>query len=187
MKSTNILPAAGTILISEPSLKDFYFARSVVLIAEHNEEGSFGIILNKPVDINFNDIVKDFPPYDGKVFLGGPVSTKNLFYIHTKGDLIENSQALGKDLFWGGNIEDVKMLLDSKILDSNSIRFFVGYAGWSENQLNDELKTDSWIVANADHKQLISYQPDMMWAKVLQDLGGDYAMWANFPIDPALN
>jgi len=187
MKSTNILPARGTILISEPSLQDFYFARSVVLLAEHNEEGSFGIILNKPVDIKFNDIVMDFPDYAGKVYLGGPVSTKNLFYIHTKGELIGNSQRLGKDLFWGGNIEDVKMLLDSKILDSNTIRFFVGYSGWTANQLNDELKIESWLVAKANYKKLISYNPKEMWKNALKDLGSDYGLWANFPIDPGLN
>ena len=187
MKSTNILPATGKVLISEPSLQDFYFARSVILLAEHNEEGSFGIILNKPVDIKFNDIVKDFPHYDGKIFLGGPVSTKNLFFIHTKGDLIEHSQALGQDLYWGGNIEDVKILLDSKLLNENSIRFFVGYAGWSENQLNEELKTDSWLVSKADTKKLISYEPKQMWTNAIKDLGSDYALWANFPMDPGLN
>ncbi|MBN2237590.1 MAG: YqgE/AlgH family protein, partial [Bacteroidales bacterium] len=94
MKATQIQPSVGSILISEPSLKDFYFERSVVLLADHNEEGSFGLILNKPVNLKFNEIVKDFPYYNGNVFLGGPVSTKNLFYIHTKGDLIENSQKI---------------------------------------------------------------------------------------------
>ena len=187
MKSTNILPEKGNILISEPSLQDFYFARSVVLLAEHNEEGSFGVILNKQVDIKFNEIVKDFPHYDGKVFLGGPVSTNNLFFIHTKGDLIENSQDLGEGLFWGGNIEDVKILLDSKLLDSKSIRFFVGYSGWSANQLDEELKTDSWLVSKVNHNKLISYKVENMWANVLKDLGGDYALWANFPLDPSFN
>lgn len=187
MKSTNIIPAIGKILISEPSLHDFYFARSVVLLAEHDDDGSFGIILNKPVDIKFNEIVKDFPHFDGKVFLGGPVSTSNLFFIHTKGDLIENSRPIGKDLFWGGNIEDVKILLDSKILNPQTIRFFVGYSGWSANQLNEELKVDSWLVAKADIEKLISYKPEEMWRKSLKDLGSDYALWANFPADPALN
>lgn len=187
MKSTNIIPERGKILISEPGLQDFYFARSVVLLAEHNEEGSFGIILNKPVDIKFNDIVLDFPQFDGKVYLGGPVSTKNLFYLHTKGDLIENSQPIGKDLFWGGNIEDVKILLDSKVLTSESIRFFVGYAGWTANQLNDELKIESWLVANPNYNKLISYNPKEMWKNALIDLGSEYALWANFPIDPGLN
>ncbi len=187
MKSTNILPTSGKILISEPGLRDFYFARSVVLLAEHNDEGSFGIILNKPVDIKFNKIVKDFPYYNGKIFLGGPVSTKNLFFIHTKGDLIENSMPLGKNLFWGGNIEDVKILLDSKILDSQSIRFFVGYSGWTANQLNEELKIESWLVAKANPKKLIACKPEEMWANSLKDLGSEYALWANYPIDPALN
>lgn len=187
MKSTNILPEAGNILISEPSLQDFYFERSVVLLAEHNAEGSFGLVLNKPVDIKFNDIVKDFPPFDGKIFLGGPVSTKNLFFVHTKGDLIEHSQSLGQNLFWGGNIEDVKILLDSKLLNEDSIRFFVGYAGWSENQLNEELKTDSWLVSKTDLNKLFASNPTKMWANAIKDLGSEYALWANFPKDPGLN
>ena len=187
MKATNIIPASGTILISEPSMHDFYFARSVVLLAEHNTEGSFGIILNKPVNLKFNEIIKDFPEFNGPLYLGGPVSTKNLFFIHSKGDLIEHSQPLGEDMYWGGNIEDVKMLLDSKILDSNSIRFFVGYSGWSDEQLNNELKTDSWIVANPNLKAYLKTKPEAMWKKALKELCGEYAVWANDPVDPGLN
>ena len=111
----------------------------------------------------------------------------NLFFIHSKGDLIEHSQPLGEDMYWGGNIEDVKMLLDSKILDSNSIRFFVGYSGWSDEQLNNELKTDSWIVAKPNLKAYLKTKPEAMWKKALKELGGEYAVWANYPVDPGLN
>ncbi len=187
MKPTSILPASGNILISEPSLQDFYFARAIVLLMEYNEEGSFGVILNKPVDIRFNEIVKDFPDYDGKVFLGGPVSTKNLFYIHTKGDLIEGSQSLGNNLYWGGKIEDVKILMDSKILNSKSIRFFLGYSGWGAKQLDEELKVDSWLVSKINTLELLKTSPKEMWTYFLKELGKDYALWANFPIDPGLN
>ncbi|RLD38593.1 MAG: YqgE/AlgH family protein, partial [Bacteroidetes bacterium] len=68
-----------------------------------------------------------------------------------------------------------------------SIRFFVGYSGWSANQLDEELKTDSWLVSKVNHNKLISYKVENMWANVLKDLGGDYALWANFPLDPSFN
>jgi len=90
-------------------------------------------------------------------------------------------------LFWGGNIEDVKMLLDTKVLGPESIRFFIGYSGWSAQQLDDELKVDSWLVAKPDVKELITFKPEDMWKKALKGLGGEYAVWANFPLDPGLN
>lgn len=187
MKPTNIKPEACKILISEPSLHDFYFYKSVVLLAEHNREGSFGLVLNKPIDLKLNEIIEDFPYYDGKIYLGGPVSPKNLFYLHTKGELIENSLPLAEDLFWGGNIEDVKMLLDSQVLNSKSIRFFIGYAGWSANQLEEEIAQQAWLVSQTNLKNIIFEESQAMWKKVLKELGDDYALWSNFPVDLSLN
>ncbi len=111
IKTNDIRPSKGKILISEPLLSDNYFKRSVVLLAEHNEEGSFGIILNKPMDNKFNEILKDFPDFGGPLYLGGPVSNSSLFFIHTLGDVIENSQEIMDGLYWGGDIESVKELI----------------------------------------------------------------------------
>ncbi|MCD4737049.1 MAG: YqgE/AlgH family protein, partial [Bacteroidales bacterium] len=85
IKTNDTEPTKGKILISEPFLTDYYFKRSVVLLAEHNEDGSFGLILNKPVNLEFNDILKNFPTFHGQMFLGGPVKTDSLFFIHTLG------------------------------------------------------------------------------------------------------
>ncbi|NOR87266.1 MAG: YqgE/AlgH family protein [Bacteroidales bacterium] len=187
MKPTNIKPNAGSILISEPSLKDMYFNRAVVLIADHNSDGSFGIILNKPLDVQLNDIVKGFPEFDARVYLGGPVSTKNLFFLHKKGDLIRNSTLIKEDLFWGGEIDDVKSLIDLGVLQKEDIRFYIGYSGWTENQLDEELKEFSWLVDNPEIQELISVPTSEMWKKSVSRLGKDYELWANFPNDPSLN
>jgi putative AlgH/UPF0301 family transcriptional regulator len=88
IKGNNVKPAPGKILISEPFLYDHYFKRSVVLLADHNKEGSFGVIINKPMAVDFNEVVKDFPGFVDDLYLGGPVSTNNLFYVHTLGDQI---------------------------------------------------------------------------------------------------
>ncbi len=187
MKPTNIKPLAGSILISEPALKDKYFNRAVVLLADHNEEGTFGIILNKPLDVNFNDIVKDFPNFDARIYLGGPVNTKNLFFLHRKGGLIRNSQEIKEGLYWGGDIEDVKNLIDLGVIQPKDIRFYIGYSGWTENQLNEELEEFSWLVDNPNIQDLINTPTPNMWKDSVKNLGKDYELWANFPQDPSLN
>ena len=187
MKPTNIKPDAGSILISEPSLKDRFFNRAVVLLADHNKDGSFGIILNKPLETKFNDIVKGFPFFDSQVFLGGPVNTENLFFLHRKGDLIKNSQEIKEGLYWGGNIDDVKDLIDSNLLKPKDIRFYIGYSGWTENQLDEELKETSWLVDNPNIQDLINTISSKMWSNSVRNLGKEYEIWANFPDNPSMN
>lgn len=187
MKPTNIKPHAGSILISEPSLKDRFFNRAVVLLADHSTEGSFGIILNKPLDTKFNDIVKDFPNFDSRLFLGGPVNTENLFFLHRKGNLIQNSIEIKEGLYWGGDIEDVKRLIESKLLNTKDIRFYIGYSGWSENQLEEELKETSWLVDDPNIQNLINISSSEMWRNSVMNLGKEYEIWANFPEDPSMN
>lgn len=187
IKTNDMRPSKGKILISEPLLSDNYFKRSVVLLAEHNEEGSFGIILNKPIDNKFNEIVPDFPEFSGSLFLGGPVSNSSLFFIHTLGDKIDNSQEIMKGLYWGGDIESVRELMMLKQIDHNQIRFCVGYSGWGSNQLEDELKKNSWLVAGLPVETLMNKSPDDLWEFALQKLDREYSYWSNFPTDPGMN
>ncbi len=187
IKTNNIKPTRGKILISEPFLVDYYFKRSVVLLAEHNEEGSFGLIINKPVDLRLSDIVKDFPSFDTPVYLGGPVKTDSLYFIHTMGNEIENSMEISEGLFWGGDIEIVKELITIGRIDPKEIKFFVGYSGWVSKQLESELARNSWLVANIKAKDVMEANPDKMWKKTVKNLGSDYAYWTNFPSDPSLN
>ena len=127
IKTNDIKPAKGKILISEPFLIDYYFKRSVVLLAEHNEEGTFGLIINKPVDIALSDVLHDFPEFDSPVYLGGPVKTDSLYFIHTLGDRLENSLEITEGLYWGGDIEVVKEMITLGKITAKEIKFFVGY------------------------------------------------------------
>lgn len=182
-----IRPRAGSLLISEPHLDDFFFGRSVVLLADHGEEGSFGIILNKTVKVRFNDIVKDFPEFDAPLFLGGPVKTDTLFFIHTLGEEIRDSAPIMKGLYWGGRLEDVQEQILSGRLSPEQIRFFVGYAGWSPNQLDSELEQHSWIVKDASLHDVIHLNTETMWQHYIRGMGKDYAIWSNYPANPILN
>lgn len=187
IKTNNIEPSRGKILISEPFLSDYYFKRSVVLLAEHNEDGTFGLILNKPVSIPFNDAIKGFPPFNAKVFLGGPVKTDSLFFIHTLGDLIGESVEIMPGLFWGGDIETVKELIAINKVSPIDIKFFAGYSGWVSKQLEGELERNSWVVSMIKPEQIMLSDPDSLWSNSLKWLGGDYSYWTSFPQEPAMN
>ena len=180
-------PACGRFLISDPSLQDFYFRKSVVILAEHNEEGSFGLIVNKPVSVQLSEVVRDFPPFDSKVYLGGPVKTDSLFYIHTCGDLIKESMKILDGLYWGGDIDQIRDLILKGTLTPGQIRFYIGYSGWSPKQLDQELEMKSWVISQARAKQVITNKPDKLWSDLLHSMGGEYMLWANFPADVTMN
>jgi putative transcriptional regulator len=187
IKTNNLKPTKGKILISEPFLLDYYFKRSVVLLAEHNEEGTFGLILNKPVEMKIPDIIEGFPDFDAPIYLGGPVKTDNLYFIHTMGDFIENSMEIIPGVYWGGEIEIVKELILLGKIAPSEIKFFVGYAGWVTKQLEGELKKNSWLVSDIKAKDVMLLQTEELWNATVGNMGSDYSYWNNFPSDPVLN
>jgi len=187
IKSNNLKPVKGRVLISEPFMGDYYFGRSVILIAEHNEEGSFGVIVNKRIATGLNKVLKGFPDFNAPVFLGGPVETNNLFYIHTLGDQIEGAVEILDGLYWGGDIEALKELILIKKAEPRDIRFFVGYSGWSPNQLDEELKKNSWVVSNISKDFLIKTDAEKLWDNLLLKMGSHYKYWTKLPVDPSMN
>lgn len=187
IKTNNVKPGPGKILISEPFLFDYYFKRSVVLLAEHNKDGSFGVIINKPMAVSFNEVVKDFPDYDARVFLGGPVKTDSLFYIHTLGEMIDESMPVLEGLYWGGDLERVRELILLGQINDQNFRFFIGYSGWMPRQLENELKRDSWLVSELNSDQVMQADTESLWQSSLLDLGEKYKHWLNFPSEPTLN
>ncbi len=186
MEKPRTKPKQGSILISEPSLRDFYFRQSVILLAEHNEDGSFGVIINKPIEARLKDIIKGFTGYNLPVYLGGPVKTDSIFFIHTRDD-IDQSLPIMQGLYWGGDLDSIRDMLKSKVMSPDEIRFFVGYSGWSPNQLDRELKEKSWVLSQTSVKEIINDHPETLWSNYLKNMGQDYAIWANFPADPTFN
>jgi putative transcriptional regulator len=182
-----LLPQKGRILISEPFLMDNYFKRSIVLITEHSDEGTVGFVMNKPVNMKVNEIMTDFPAIDAIVSLGGPVQTNTLHYIHTMGDIIPNSIKVIENIYWGGEFDVIKRLLESGSLNNDNIRFFLGYSGWQSNQLENELSDNAWVVADISPEEIMTPMNKVFWNKTLNRLGKKYQMWANFPENPQSN
>jgi len=181
------IPEKGRVLISEPFLQDIYFKRSIVLLTEHNEEGTVGFVLNKPINLKINEVLNDFPKIEVPVSLGGPVNTNTIHYIHSLGDIIPGSVKILPDLYWGGDFDAVKQLLESEKLDQKRIRFFLGYSGWSASQLENELSENSWIVTDLPQKDILTPPMRSFWKKVLNSMGNKYSLWPNFPENPQFN
>ena len=177
----------GAILLAEPFLQGNYFSRSVVLLADYSEEGAFGVIINKPMEVKVNEVLVDYPELNFPIYLGGPVQKDNIFFIHTLGDIIPDSVEIMDNLYWGGDFEMVKQLIKSNSLNNNNIRFFIGYSGWATNQLDDELKINSWVISRSNTKEIMSNESGKLWKTLVKKLGTDYQDWVNYPINPILN
>jgi len=182
----DIEPSKGRLLISAPFLNDI-FKRSVILLTEHNDEGSVGFILNKTTDFKLHEIINDFPIFDAPVYLGGPVQQNSLNFIHKASELLEGGFEITDGIYWGGNFEALKLLIESNSLNPDDFKFFLGYAGWSPGQLNDEIKTDTWYLNDSTAENIFSKEPKNLWSKVLRTMGKDYSLIATFPEDPSVN
>lgn len=180
-------PVAGRLLIAEPFLHDDYFRRAVILIAEHNEKGTVGFILNKPLDILVTEAIPDFPEFDKFSFFGGPVQRDQLYFIHTLGDKIDGSFPIGNGLYWLGDFDQVKEMIERKEITGEEIRFFIGYAGWEPGQLDKELKEKSWFVSEADNQLIFNVDASVLWTEAVKKMGNAFAPMANFPEDPSMN
>ena len=178
----------GCLLIAEPSIiGDLSFNRSVILLADHNDEGSVGFILNKPLKYKLRDLIPDIDS-GLKIYNGGPVEQDNLYFIHNVPELIPNSIEISNGIFWGGDFEVTKELINNREIKKKNIRFFLGYSGWETNQLAEELDDNSWIIVENDlqHK-IISKNSQNFWKEKLNEIGGEYIYFSNSPENPTLN
>lgn len=180
-------PQKGKVLITEPFVDDDYFGRSVILLCEHNDDGSFGLVLNKYVDVSISELT-DFPEIDTKISIGGPVGNKHLYFIHTLGEEIEDSVHVVDNIYMGGNFEAIIEKAKLGLLKDNQIRFFLGYAGWTTNQLEGELKQNSWLVADIiNSEDIMDVNNGSIWKDYMNSQGGKYKAFAHFPKRPDLN
>lgn len=176
----------GRLLISQPSLLDPLFKRTVIYLVEHDENGSMGFVINRQLNINTSDLIGDFPDIPLNISVGGPVSADLISYIHTLGDIIPNSFDLGNGLYMNGDIEAVKGLAQTGRLTRSNFRLFIGYAGWGPGQLEKELEQSSWVVAGFDPFQVVKGTYDS-WYFAVQQLGKRFKAWTLYPENPALN
>ncbi|MFQ7707172.1 MAG: YqgE/AlgH family protein [Bacteroides thetaiotaomicron] len=187
IQSNNVLPSRGKILISEPFLRDATFGRSVVLLIDHTEEGSMGLIINKQLPIFVNDIIKEFKYIENiPLYKGGPIATDTLFYLHTLAD-IPGAIPISKGLYLNGDFDEIKKYILQRNKVDRYIRFFLGYSGWESEQLSTELKENTWLVSKEENAYLMNGDTKDMWKQALEKLGSKYETWSRFPQVPTFN
>ena len=187
IQSNNVLPSRGKILISEPFLRDATFGRSVVLLIDHTEEGSMGLIINKQLPIFVNDIIKEFKYIENiPLYKGGPIATDTLFYLHTLAD-IPGAIPISKGLYLNGDFDEIKKYILQGNKVDRYIRFFLGYSGWESEQLSTELKENTWLVSKEENAYLMNGDTKDMWKQALEKLGSKYETWSRFPQVPTFN
>lgn len=184
---TALKPTKGSLLLAEPFMMDPNFKRTVIFITEHNEDGTVGFVLNRESPLLLSDAVEGFEGFDVPLYLGGPVQTDTLHYLHTYGDKLEGSIEIADGVYWSGNFEGLKAMVQQGEIDPKEIRFFLGYSGWSPGQLDDEMKESSWITHEGKGLHVFNTDPEELWKQVLEEKGGDFAMMVNFPENPILN
>jgi putative transcriptional regulator len=180
---------AGKLLVAEPFMMDKTFKKAVLLLCEHDQQlGSIAFILNKPLSgIKMENLMGDFPEFEGTIFYGGPVADDTLHYVHTKGDILEDSVDIGDGIYWGGNFDKLKFLIENKLITPKDIRFYLGYSGWSPGQLDDEMKYKSWIITNSDFNYVFSSNHKKLWTKVLNNLGNSFSIIGDLSDSVSLN
>lgn len=183
-----IKPATGKVLVAEPFMLDPHFKRTVVLLADHrSDEGTVGFILNKKMPVTLQEVTADFGDFEANVFYGGPVDINSMYFIHNVGELLDDSIKICRGVFWSGNYEKLRVLIDCKLVKPSNIRFYIGYSGWTEGQLEEELKDPSWIVADMDSNYIFKTDPDLLWKNILDTKGYHYSAISQIEGDELMN
>lgn len=189
MENEQEKPEVGKVLISEPFLADSNFSRSIILLTEHNDMGTLGFILNQPIKTCLHELFQDVDDtMKIPLYKGGPVQLETLHFIHTDESLSDAAIEILPGLYFGGDFEKIKLQINIGAFNPEQFKFFVGYSGWGEDQLYDELQEDSWVVSNLDVNDIMSANPQVdLWKKAMRNLGGEYAILANAPLNPQWN
>jgi putative transcriptional regulator len=175
----------GKLLIASPALADPNFARAVVLITEHGEEGAMGVVLNRPSETEVLEVAPELGEFvePGPVFIGGPVQPQALVVLAEFADPSAAAWIVAADVGFVGADAD-RDELERAIRRG---RVYAGYSGWGEGQLEGELEEEAWIVEAPLPAELFPEDPRALWGDVLARKGGQYALIARMPDDPSVN
>jgi len=186
-------PLAGRLLVAAPALNDPNFARSVVLLLDHDEDGSLGVVINRPTEIPVSEVLggwSELTTGPGVVFQGGPVGLDSALGLAELGAAFKEGDE--EPLGWRqvyGSIGLIDLDAPPQVLaaEVQSLRIFAGYAGWGAGQLGAELEQGAWYVVESEAGDPFSDRPEGLWRGVLRRQHGELAFVATAPDDPSLN
>ena len=176
----------GKILISTPEASGDIFSRSVVLVIEHNEDGAFGLILNKRNENMSENLMKIFD-FDVDVYDGGPVSKDQVLFILKGEKITETYQEISDDFYVSEDIQALITAMFENKITAQDFKVFSGYSGWSPGQLDNEVQKKLWTVVDVYNLDYTVPNDHSLWKKIMQNLGGEFLLWANTPENISMN
>ncbi len=178
----------GCLLIASPEINSGLYAKSVVLLCEHNESGSFGLIVNKPISIDLPPEVLDINGSQNKklsTWTGGPIQVGQMMLLHSSNAIPNQVLQISSDLFLGGDLEFLRNAAENP--DGPFVRLCFGYSGWDKGQLEKELEKGYWFVTPVSNRLLFQESAETLWKNLLSEMGGQYTSLSNMPNDLSLN
>ena len=176
----------GQFLVATPTLTDPNFARTVVLICEHSEQGALGVVLNRPAEVSVGEAapgLADGTDPDDPLWVGGPVKQDGVLVLVEWRDPPPSAQLVVGAVGVLAEEDEVADLPDL----ASRVRGFAGFAGWGPGQLDTEIDDDGWVLAPATADDVFTLDPENLWGDVLRRMGGTYALLATMPDDPSVN
>jgi putative transcriptional regulator len=180
----------GYFLIANPVLPDPNFSRTVILLCNHDDEGSFGLVINRSAPINPKEVFAQIGMSEvptGKIYVGGPVSTSQVFYLCYSEEPLPELETICDGVYLGMSWELLDNLMPRLKDPEKNIRFYLGYSGWGAGQLADEMTRLSWLTTEACGEFVFQENEDGVWANVVRSLGKDYVYLTQAPINPQWN
>lgn len=178
----------GTLLIASPEIEAGLFFRAVILICENNSAGSFGLMINKKLDLELPEEVINMSSISNpraSIRAGGPVQTNQMMLLHTKNDESQQLMNICEDVFLGGDLQFLQEILGDE--DGPDINLCFGYVGWGAGQLEREFLDGSWFIHPANRHIIFEIEPESLWRTLLRQMGGKYATLSMIPDDLSLN
>jgi putative transcriptional regulator len=180
----------GYFLIANPVLPDPSFSRTVVLLCNHDDDGSFGLVINRSAPIDSKEVfaemgMSEFP--SGKIYLGGPVSPSQVFYLCHSEKSLPELEPICDGVYLGMSWELLDNLMTRVKNPEKNIRFYLGYSGWGTGQLAEEMIRLSWLTSQACGELVFQENEGGVWANVVCSLGKDYEYLVQAPVNPQWN
>ena len=178
----------GTLIIASPDITSGMYFRGVILLAEHGPTGSFGILINKPLDVEIPEEVintKEIVNPRVQIRAGGPLQPNQMMLLHSNNQQPDQTLEVCDGVFLGGDLQ----FLQEAMANSNGpdVRLCFGYCGWGPGQLEREFLSGMWFISPASSKYIFDSQPEKLWQNILRDMGGKYATLSMIPEDLSLN
>jgi putative transcriptional regulator len=177
----------GHLLIAHPLLNDGFFNRSVVYLTNHSDMGTVGFALNFKTQFLLRDMRPKVKNGNFPIYEGGPVSKEQLLYVHRLGGDISDAFHVKNDIYVGGNFEELLTLIDRGKVKPCQVKFFAGYSGWEEHQLENEIKNKHWMSHNPDNSDFFGNEAEDLWGLQLTEIKNSYSIFSDFTYDPSSN